>query len=105
MTKKQIFYIGIFASITILSSGFKPLSSKFFPWFHVFQKEEVFYTVPTETELNQTFFDIPFTGKTFVGFQQALAVRESQGRYYYGKYIGLFRKVSIWCRNLTGFRN
>ncbi|WP_317133532.1 peptidoglycan-binding protein LysM [Flavobacterium humi] len=50
-------------------------------------------TVPTEIELNQTIFDFPFTGKTFIGFQQSLAVRESQGRYhkvnsfgYLGKY-------------------
>jgi hypothetical protein len=93
MTKKQIFYIGIFASITILSSGFKPFHSELFPWFHVFEKEEMFYNVPTETELNQTYFDIPFTGKSFTGFQQDLAVRESQGLYskvnslgYLGKY-------------------
>ncbi|WP_394759202.1 peptidoglycan-binding protein LysM [Flavobacterium sp.] len=93
MTKKQIFYIGIFASITILSSGFKPFHSELFPWFHVFEKEEMFYNVPTETELDQTFFDIPFTGKTFIGFRQSLAVRESQGKYskvntlgYLGKY-------------------
>ncbi|ELY2009948.1 peptidoglycan-binding protein LysM [Flavobacterium psychrophilum] len=100
MTKKQIFYIGIFASITILSSGFKPLSSKFFPWFHVFQKEEVFYTVPTETELNQTFFDIPFTGKTFVGFQQALAFRESQGRYYMVNTLGYLGKYQFGAETL-----
>lgn len=93
MTKKQIFYIGIFASITILSSSFKTFSSEFFPWFHILENEELFYNVPTETELNQTFFSIPFTGKTFVGFQQSLAARESQGKYnkvntlgYLGKY-------------------
>ncbi|WP_310556334.1 peptidoglycan-binding protein LysM [Flavobacterium sp.] len=93
MTKKQLFYLGLFASITILSSGFKPFDSKLFPWFHVFEKEEIFYTVPTEIELNQTFFDFPFTGKTFVGFQQSLAAKESLCKYnkvntlgYLGKY-------------------
>jgi hypothetical protein len=93
MTKKQIFYLGLFASITILSSGFKPFDSKLFPWFHVFEKEEIFTTVPTETELNQTFFNFPFTGKTFVGFQQSLAAKESMCKYnkvntlgYLGKY-------------------
>ena len=93
MTKKQIFYTVLFASITILSSGFKPFNSRFFPWFHVFERESLFYNVPTETELSQTFFDIPFTGKTFVGFQQNLAARESQAKYnkvntlgYLGKY-------------------
>lgn len=55
MTKKQIFYLGLFASITILSSGFRPFQPELFPWFHVFEKEEMVYTVPTEVELNQTF--------------------------------------------------
>jgi hypothetical protein len=93
MTKKQIFYLGLFASITMLSSGFKPFDSKLFPWFHVFEKEEIFTTVPTEIELNRTFFDVPFTGKTFVGFQQNLAAKESLCKYnkvntlgYLGKY-------------------
>jgi hypothetical protein len=93
MTKKQIFYLGLFASITMLSSGFKPFDSKLFPWFHVFEKQEIFTTVPTEIELNQTFFDVPFTGKTFIGFQQSLAAKESLCKYnkvntlgYLGKY-------------------
>ena len=93
MTKKQLYYLVLFASITILSSGFKPFDSKLFPWFHVFNKEELVYTVPTEIELNQTFFEIPFAGKTFIGFQQSLAAKESQCKYnkvntlgYLGKY-------------------
>ncbi len=92
MTKKQIFYLGLFASIITLSSGFRPFNSELFPWFHVFEKE-VIYTVPTEVEVGQTFFNIPFAGKTFVGFQQSLSARESQGKYlkvntlgYLGKY-------------------
>lgn len=92
MTKKQIFYLGLFASIITLSSGFRPFSSELFPWFHVFEKQGI-HTVPTEVEVAQKFFDIPFTGKTFVGFQQNLAARESNGKYhrvnthgYLGKY-------------------
>jgi hypothetical protein len=100
MTKKQIFYIGIFASITILSSGFKPFDSELFPWFHVFEKEELFYNVPTETELNQTIFDVPFTGKTFVGFQQSLAARESQGKYYKVNTLGYLGKYQFGSETL-----
>ena len=100
MTKKQIFYIGIFASITILSSGFKPFDSELFPWFHVFEKEEMFYNVPTETELNQTIFDVPFTGKTFVGFQQSLAARESQGKYYKVNTLGYLGKYQFGSETL-----
>lgn len=93
MTRKQIYYVGLFSAITILSSGFKPYESKIFSWFHVFEKEEMFYTVPTQIELNQTFFNFPFTGKTFIGFQQSLAAKESLCKYnkintlgYLGKY-------------------
>ena len=93
MTKKQLFYLVLFGSITVLSSGFKPAESKLFPWFHVFNEETLVYTVPTEIELDQTFFDIPFAGKTFIGFKQSLAFKESQGKYnrvnslgYLGKY-------------------
>ncbi|SFB21886.1 hypothetical protein SAMN05660845_2096 [Flavobacterium swingsii] len=100
MTKKQIFYIGIFASITILSSGFKPFYSELFPWFHIFEKEEMFYTVPTETELNQTFFNIPFTGKTFIGFRQSLAVRESQGKYHKVNTLGYLGKYQFGSETL-----
>jgi hypothetical protein len=100
MTKKQIFYIGIFASITILSSGFKPFDSELFPWFHVFEKEKMFYNVPTETELNQTIFDVPFTGKTFVGFQQSLAARESQGKYYKVNTLGYLGKYQFGSETL-----
>ncbi|MBP9792445.1 MAG: peptidoglycan-binding protein LysM [Flavobacterium sp.] len=92
MSKKQIFYLGLFASIITLSSGFRPFSAELFPWFHVFEKEGI-YTVPTEVEVAQKFFDVPFTGKTFVGFQQNLAARESHCKYnkvntlgYLGKY-------------------
>jgi hypothetical protein len=92
MTKKQIFYFGLFASIITLSSGFRPFNSELFPWFHVFEKQGVF-TVPTEVEVAQKFFNVPFTGKTFIGFQQSLAARESQCKYnkvntlgYLGKY-------------------
>ena len=92
MTKKQIFYTVIFASITILCSSFKTFENRFFPWFHVIENN-LTYNVPTETELQQTFFDIPFTGKTFIGFQQNLANKESQCKYnkvntlgYLGKY-------------------
>jgi hypothetical protein len=100
MTKKQIFYLGLFASITILSSGFRPFQSELFPWFHVFDKEGIVYTVPTEVELNQTFFDIPFAGKTFIGFQQSLAARESQCKYYKVNTFGYLGKYQFGSETL-----
>jgi hypothetical protein len=113
MTKKQLFYLVIFASITILSSGFKPFNSQLFPWFHILEKEEIVYTVHTEMELAQTFFDIPFTGKSFIGFQESLASRESRCLYqkvntygYLGKYqFGVETLKALGIRNQEVFLN
>ncbi len=99
MTKKQIFYLGLFASIITLSSGFRPFQAELFPWFHVFDKEIV-YKVPTEIEVGQTYFDVPFTGKTFVGFQQRLAVRESQGKYHKVNTLGYLGKYQFGSETL-----
>ncbi|MCH4828877.1 MULTISPECIES: peptidoglycan-binding protein LysM [Flavobacterium] len=92
MTKKQIFYFGLFGSIVLLSSGFRPFKIEMYPWLHTFENKEL-YTVPMEVEVEQRFFDVPFTGKTFVGFTQDIGVRESRGIYnivnslgYLGKY-------------------
>jgi hypothetical protein len=100
MTKKIIFYSGLFASITILSSGFKPFKTELFPWFHIFETEEIFYTVPTEIELNQTFFNIPFSGKTFIGFQESLGARESECKYYKVNSLGYLGKYQFGSETL-----
>lgn len=49
--------------------------------------------VPTETESIEPIFQIPFVGNSFNGFREALAFKESQGKYnavntlgYLGKY-------------------
>jgi hypothetical protein len=51
------------------------------------------FDVITYQEHQKNFLKIPFTGKTFAGFKQALAFKESQGKYrkvnslgYMGKY-------------------
>jgi hypothetical protein len=100
MTKKLIFYTGLFASITIISSGFKPFKNELFPWFHIYETEEIFYTVPTEIELNQTFFDIPFCGKTFIGFKESLAARESECKYYKVNTLGYLGKYQFGSETL-----
>jgi len=51
-------------------------------------------------ELNQTFFDIPFAGKTFIGFQQSLAARESQGKYHKVNSLGYLGKYQFGAETL-----
>ena len=65
----------------------------------------MFYTVPTSEESAYQHIAVPFTGKTFAGFKQALAFKESQGKYhkvnpfgYMGKYqfgAGTLRTIGI----------
>ena len=50
-------------------------------------------TVPTEHQSKQKLIDIPFVGNSFIGFKEAVAFKESQGKYnrvntlgYLGKY-------------------
>ena len=57
------------------------------------EDEEIIYTVPTQDECEYVNLQLPFTGKSYTGFKQAIAIRESQGQYklintfgYMGKY-------------------
>jgi hypothetical protein len=111
MTKKIIFNLVLFSSITILSSGFKPFNSKLFTWFHVHETKKIVYTPQARLEVNQKSFNIPFTGKTFIGFQENLAARESLCIYskvntlgYLGKYqFGAETLKLLGIRDLNSF--
>lgn len=85
--------LGIGLALTILS--FKTEDSFDYNWVLSQQNTtpEAVYTVLDETQSLQNDYDIPFTGKSFIAFKQALALKESQGRYdlvnqfgYAGKY-------------------
>lgn len=100
MSKKQIFYLGLFASITLLSSGFKPFEMPFYTWFHTKPTEKILFHVPTRAELDFTFLTTPFTGKTFVGFQQNLAARESEAKYHKVNTLGYLGKYQFGAETL-----
>lgn len=96
MIKKWIYYTSIALITAFITLSFKATT-------HnnrnvVNDDEASFYILPsledidngTDVYLN---FNFPFTGKTFTGFKEALAFKESQGRYtlinslgYMGKY-------------------
>ncbi|WP_264534781.1 peptidoglycan-binding protein LysM [Flavobacterium sp. N1736] len=96
MIKKWYFYASLIVIITFLSLGFKPFNLKTKPWFliektdgseYLFPSQEV-DDYPTLHKLNA-----PFTGKRLIGFKEAVAFKESQGKYrlvnslgYMGKY-------------------
>ncbi|MBC7607348.1 MAG: peptidoglycan-binding protein LysM [Burkholderiales bacterium] len=92
MFKKWSFYTILALIIAYLSSGFKPFELQFHNWFQS-DNEELSYRFPSKEQKDYAYLNIPFTGKFFIGFKEALAYKESQGKYkkinslgYMGKY-------------------
>jgi hypothetical protein len=91
MIKKWIFYVSLTIIIGYLSSGFKRFELQNHNWF---QSDKSFaYQFPSKEQTDYASLNIPFTGKFFIGFKEALAFKESQGKYrkinslgYMGKY-------------------
>ncbi|WP_445454050.1 peptidoglycan-binding protein LysM [Flavobacterium sp. 25HG05S-40] len=93
MIKKSIFYISILLTVAFISSGFKPYTPQINNGFSVSDNEELLYVFPSQNTMDYANLKIPFTGKYFIGFKEALAHKESQGKYhkintlgYMGKY-------------------
>lgn len=95
MIKKCIYYTSIAIITAFITFSFKATSHKNNSV--VNEEEASFYLLPSreesDNEADYLDFTFPFTGKTFTGFKEALAFRESQGRYnlinslgYMGKY-------------------
>ena len=92
MIKKWIFYSAIFLIIGILSAGFKPFKTETNSWSNK-TNVEVDYSLPSLKSENYIPTSIPFTGKFFIAFKEAVGFKESQGKYnkintlgYMGKY-------------------
>ncbi|KAF2519475.1 peptidoglycan-binding protein LysM [Flavobacterium salilacus subsp. salilacus] len=108
MIKKQwMYFLGLALIISIVSSGFKPNKAKQFgkiEGFHLAEDEILNYTVAAVNESAK--ISVPFTGKSYIGFKQAIAIKESQGLYklvnpygYMGKYQ--FGKVTLRAIGIT----
>ncbi|QSB28237.1 peptidoglycan-binding protein LysM [Flavobacterium sp. CLA17] len=95
MIKKWYFYSSLIVIITFLSLGFKPFNLKTKPWFLIEKTDGSEYLLPSQEKddypnLN---LNIPYTGNHLIGFKEAVAFKESQGKYrlvnslgYMGKY-------------------
>lgn len=100
MLKKSVFYITILLTVAFISSGFKSF------------KSQINDVVLTEKK-DYVKLNIPFTAKYFIGFKQALAHKESQGKYnkinslgYLGKYqFGIETLKSIGINDSNRFIN
>lgn len=93
MIKKWSFYTILTLIIAFLSSGFKPFDLDSNDWFLINKNDGTHYLYPSLKQNNHPNLNIPFTGKFFIGYKEAIAYRESQGKYkkvnslgYMGKY-------------------
>jgi hypothetical protein len=113
MIKKSIFYISILLTVAFISSGFKPYNSQYVNGFFVDENEELSYVFPSQNSIDYANLKIPFLGKFFIGFKEAIADKESQGKYtrintlgYLGKYqFGMETLKSIGIKDSIHFMN
>ena len=111
MLKKGFFYACLVGIIAFISSGFKPLKFEKYDWFHLDANNFTSYSLPSLRQNDYINRKVPFTGKFFIGYKEAIAFKESQGKYkkineigYMGKYqfgietlktIGIFDSLSF----------
>lgn len=100
MFKKWIFYITILFTVTYLSSGFKPFKLQNHEWFNTNNNEEAVYSFPSQEQTDYVNLNIPFTGKFFIGFKEALAFKESQGKYHKVNSLGYLGKYQFGAETL-----
>lgn len=93
MIKRWLFYIGIALVVGFVSTAFKPHAFQDQQWFYVDNDEGIQYEFPSKNAADYLHLGIPFTGKFFIAFKEAVGFKESQGEYnkinslgYIGKY-------------------
>lgn len=109
MIKKWYFYSSIALVAIIISTGFRTFNND--EDTHLFTinhtTDGLFHDVPTPEELAYAHIVIPQTGKTYAGFKQALAFKESQGKYHLVNTLGYMGKYQFGAGTLRtiGVRN
>jgi hypothetical protein len=117
MIKKWTYFLGLSLFIATVSSGFKVKEEKQFgriEGFHLAADEITKYSVPTIDETAKVVnLNFPFTGKSYIGFKQAIGIKESQCLYklvnrygYMGKYqFGKSTLRALGIHNTKNFLN
>lgn len=110
MIKKWYFFLSLIGIVTFLSLSFKNEKKSLSPVAQSVEKETTSSAFPSiETSIS----DIPFTKNLFVGFKEAIAHKESRGKYqkvnsfgYLGKYqFGVQTLRAIGVQNRDHFLN
>jgi hypothetical protein len=110
MIKKWYFFLSLIGIVTFLSLSFKNEKKSLSPVAQSVEKETTTTTFPST---DPSTVDIPFTKNLFVGFKEALAHKESRGKYkkvnsfgYLGKYqFGVQTLRAIGVKNHHHFLN
>jgi len=113
MIKKGIFYSTILLTVAFISSGFKPYNTQINFNFGIGENEELQYVFPSQNKIDYVNLKVPYTGRYFIGYKEAIAHKESQGKYrrintlgYLGKYqFGVGTLKSIGIHDSLGFLN
>jgi hypothetical protein len=113
MIKKWSFYTILTLIIAFLSSGFKPFDLDSNDWFLINKNDGTHYLYPSLKQNDYSNLTVPFTGKFFIGYKEAIAYRESQGKYkkvnslgYMGKYqFGVETLKTVGVTNSKQFLN
>ncbi len=106
MIKKWHFYSTLLLIIAFLSSGFKPFNLDSNSWFLTDGSDGSDYLFPSQKQEDYAKLNIPYTGNFFIGYKEAIAFKESQGKYrkinslgYLGKYqfgSGTLRSIGVY---------
>ena len=95
MIKKRSYFIGLTLLVLVVSSGFITFKEEKLEGFHLSNSEVIKYHVPNEYENEEVIIPVkvPNVGKSFTGFAQKMAYKESRGMLhlvnpygYMGKY-------------------
>ena len=94
MIKKRSYFLGLTLLVLVVSSGFITFKEEKLEGFHLLSYEGIKYHVPNEYENEEIILvKVPQVGKSFTGFAQKMAYKESRGMLhlvnpygYMGKY-------------------
>lgn len=81
MIKKRSYFIGLTLLVLVVSSGFITFKEEKLEGFHLSNSEVIKYHVPNEYENEEVVIPVkaPHVGKSFAGFAQKMAYKESRG--------------------------
>jgi hypothetical protein len=107
MIKKWYFYASLIVIITFLSLGFKPFNLENKTWFSTEKTEGKEYIFPLQEKDDHPNLKFPYTGNRFIGFKEAVAFKESQGKYQLVNSLGYMGKYQFGSETLraVGVKN